>query len=103
MSSDGQKLDSVMGLPGGPAWGVPCSYAVLRFTLGTTFLFRGITRFVSSWSGFADQMVQSFRDTFLPDIMVRPFALGVPPVEAVLGALLCLGLFTRGTLIAGGL
>ena len=31
------------------------------------------------------------------------FVEGIPPVEAVLGTLLCLGLFTRWTLIAGGL
>ena len=48
-------------------------------------------------------MVQSFHNTFLPDFMVRPFALSVPPVEAVLGTFLCLGLFTRSTLIASGL
>jgi thiosulfate dehydrogenase [quinone] large subunit len=48
-------------------------------------------------------MVQNFHNTLLPDFMVRPFALSVPPVEAVLGTLLCLGLFTRWTLIAGGL
>ena len=63
----------------------------------------GVARFVSGWSAFADQMVQSFHTTFLPDFLVRPFALSVPPVEAVLGTLLCLGLFIRATLIAGGL
>jgi thiosulfate dehydrogenase [quinone] large subunit len=103
VSSERQQPESEMGVPGGPAWNVAWSYAVLRFTLGTTFLLHGITRFVSGWSAFADQMVQSFHNTFLPDFMVRPFALSVPPVEAVLGTLLCLGLFTRWTLIAGGL
>ena len=92
-----------MGLAGSPAWNVVWSYAVLRFTLGITFLFHGVTRFVSGWSAFADEMVRSFQQTFLPDFMVRPFALSVPPVEAILGMLLCLGLFTRWTLIAGGL
>jgi len=92
-----------MGLPGGPAWNVVWSYAVLRFTLGTAFLFHGVTRLVSGWSAFTDEMVRNFHDTFLPDFMVRPFALSVPPVEAVLGTLLCLGLFTRPALIAGGL
>jgi len=48
-------------------------------------------------------MVLNFHDTFLPDFMVRPFALSVPPVEVALGALLCVGLFTRLTLIAAGL
>jgi thiosulfate dehydrogenase [quinone] large subunit len=103
MSSDRQQTGRGTGLPGGPGWNVVWSYAVLRFTLGTTFLFHGVTRFVSGWSAFTDQMVQNFHDTFLPDFMVRPFAMGVPPVEAVLGTFLCLGLFTRWTLIAGGL
>ena len=66
-------------------------------------VFHGVTRFVSGWSAFTDQMVQSFHTTFLPDFLVRPFALSVPPVEAVLGTLVCLGLFTRPVLIAGGL
>jgi thiosulfate dehydrogenase (quinone) large subunit len=103
MSRDQQQPKRGMGLPSGPAWNVVWSYAVLRFTLGITFLFHGLTRFVSGWSAFADQMVQNFHSTFLPDFMVRPFALSVPPVEAILGTLLCLGLFTRWTLIACGL
>jgi len=103
MRSDQVKPEGGMGLPGGPAWNVVWSYAVLHFTIGITFLFHGIVRFVSGWSAFADLVVQSFHNTFLPDFMVRPFALSVPPVEAILGTLLCLGLFTRGTLIAGGL
>jgi thiosulfate dehydrogenase [quinone] large subunit len=103
MSSERRRTESGMGLPGGSAWNVVWSYAVLRLTLGITFLFHGITRFVSGWFAFADQMMQNFSNTFLPDFMVRPFALSVPPVEAVLGTLLCLGLFTRWSLIAGGL
>ena len=99
MSSERQQTESGSG----PVWNVAWSYAVLRLTLGSTFLLHGVTRFVSGWSAFADQMVQSFHNTFLPDFMVRPFALSVPPVEVVLGMLLCLGLFTRWTLIAGGL
>jgi len=103
MSSDQQQPEGGMRLPSGPAWNVVWSYAVLRFTLGIAFLFHGLTRLVSGWSAFADQMVQSFHHTILPDFMVRPSALSVPPVEAILGTLLCLGLFTRWTLIAGGL
>jgi thiosulfate dehydrogenase (quinone) large subunit len=102
MSIDQHPPEGGMRLPNAPAWNVVWSYAVLRFTLGTTFLFHGITRFVSGWSAFADQMVQNFHNTFLPDFMVRPFGLSVPPVEVILGTLLCLGWFTRWTLIAGG-
>jgi thiosulfate dehydrogenase [quinone] large subunit len=103
MSGERQPSESARGLPAGTAWNVVWSYAVLRFTLGTTFLFHGITRFASGWFAFADQMVQNFHNTILPDFLVWPFGLSVPPVEAVLGTLLCLGLFTCWTLIAGGL
>src|SRR5271167_1530390 len=103
MRSERQQTESGMVSPGVPPWNVVWSYAVLRFTLGTTFLFHGITRFGSGWFAFADQMVQNFHDTFLPEFLVRPFGLSVPPVETLLGTLLCLGLFTRWTLIAGGL
>jgi len=48
-----------MGSPGGPVWNVAWSYAILRFTLGTTFLLHGVTRFVRGWSAFADEMVLS--------------------------------------------
>lgn len=103
MSSERQQIKSAAGWSGDGAWSVAWSYAVLRFTLGVTFLFHGVVRFVNGWSAFAEQLVKSFHDTFLPGFMVRPFALCVPPVEAVLGTLLCLGLFTRWTVIAGGL
>jgi thiosulfate dehydrogenase [quinone] large subunit len=90
-------------VPDHPPWNIAASYAVLRVTLGVAFVFHGVTRFVNGVSAFADQMVQSFQHTFLPAALVRPFALSVSPVELVLGLLLCLGLFTRWTLIAGGL
>ena len=96
MSSERPRPESGIGLPGGPAWNVAWSYAALRFTLGTTFLFHGVTRFVSGWSAFADQMAQNFHSTFLPDWMARPFALSVPPVEAVLGNVTDLGTFLFG-------
>jgi thiosulfate dehydrogenase [quinone] large subunit len=103
MSSDRQQPEARVGLLSPLAWNAVWSYAVLRFTLGVAVLFHGVTRFVGGWSAFADQMVLSFQHTFLPELMVRSFALSVPPVEAVLGTLLCLGLLTRWTLIAGGL
>ena len=103
MSGERQQIETRFVSQGIPLWNLVWSYAVLRFTLGTTFLFHGISRFESGWNAFADQMVQNFHNTFLPDFMVRSFALSVPPVEVVLGVMLCLGLFTRWVLIAGGL
>jgi thiosulfate dehydrogenase [quinone] large subunit len=103
MDNGRQRTEPVACSTTAAGWNVIWSYAILRFTLGTTFLLHGVTRFVNGWSAFADQMVQSFLSTFLPVWMVRPFALSDPPVEAVIGTLLCLGLFTRCTLVAGGL
>jgi thiosulfate dehydrogenase [quinone] large subunit len=103
VSIERRRTESETSLVGGPAWNVVWSYAILRFTLGTTFLFHGVTRLASGWSAFADQLVQNFHNTVLPEFLVWPFALSVPPVEAALGTFLCLGLFTRWTLIAGGL
>jgi thiosulfate dehydrogenase [quinone] large subunit len=103
MSSERQQTELRTQSRDGPNWNIVWSYAILRFTLGTTFVFHSVTRFVGGWSAFADQMVKNFHNTFLPDFLVRPFALSTPPVEAILGVLLCLGLFTRWTLIAGGL
>jgi hypothetical protein len=71
----------------------------LKSPAAKPMIFHGVARFVSGWVDFADQMVQSFHTTFLPDFLVRPFALSVPPVEAVLGTMLCLGLLTRPALI----
>lgn len=87
----------------GSSWNVVLSYAVLRITLGTTFLFHGVIRFVNGWGAFADKLVHGFQSTILPEFLVRPFALSVPPVETILGLMVILGLFTRGTLAAGGL
>jgi uncharacterized membrane protein YphA (DoxX/SURF4 family) len=96
MSSERQQTESGMVSHGVSPWNLVWSYAVLRFALGTTFLFHGISRFVSGWSAFVDQMIHNFHNTFLPHFMVQPFALSVPPVEAVLGTLLCLGLWVPG-------
>jgi hypothetical protein len=45
MSNERRQMESGSD----PAWNLAWSYAVLRFTLGTTFLLHGIVRFVSGW------------------------------------------------------
>jgi hypothetical protein len=52
MSSDQQQPGLGIWLPNNSAWNVVWSYAVLRFTLGITFFFQGLTRLVSGWSAF---------------------------------------------------
>jgi thiosulfate dehydrogenase (quinone) large subunit len=75
-------------------------YLVLRFSLGLSLLMHGLTR-LPHLSAFADGMVKEFVDTVLPPLLVRPFALGLVFVEAIVGLLVLLGLLTREALIVG--
>jgi thiosulfate dehydrogenase [quinone] large subunit len=60
----------------------------------------GLTR-LPHLSAFADGMVKEFANTVLPPVVVRPFAIGLVFVEAIVGLLVLLGLFTRAALILG--
>jgi thiosulfate dehydrogenase (quinone) large subunit len=73
---------------------------MLRFVLGLSILMHGLVR-LPHLGQFADSMVRLFRETPLPGILVRPFALGLVFVEATVGLLLLLGLWTRGALLLG--
>jgi thiosulfate dehydrogenase (quinone) large subunit len=75
-------------------------YHVLRFTLGLSIFMHGLTR-LPHLSTFADGMVKEFANTVLPAMVVRPFAMGLVFVEAIVGLLVLLGLFTRAALILG--
>ena len=78
------------------------AYGILRLTLGVNMLMHGVVR-VPNLTGFAEAIVSSFAGTPLPPLSVRLFALSLPFVEAGIGFLLVLGLFTRWALVAGGL
>lgn len=75
---------------------------VLRTVLGLNLLIHGLVR-LPKLGGFADGLVSGFADTWLPPALVRPFAYALPPLEAAVGALLLIGLFSRQALVAGGL
>jgi thiosulfate dehydrogenase [quinone] large subunit len=75
-------------------------YFVLRFTLGLSIFMHGLVR-LPHLSAFADGMVKEFANTVLPAVVVRPFAIGLVFVEAIVGLLVLLGLFTRAALILG--
>ena len=78
------------------------AHGILRLALGVSMLMHGVVR-VPNLAGFADGIVTSFAETPLPALSVRLFALSLPFVEAGIGFLLVLGLFTRWALVAGGL
>ena len=79
------------------------AYAGLRLTFGVDMFVHGATRIASGPTRFATGLVAQIAPTPLPPTLVRPFGVVLPAVEAVLGVLLVVGLWTRGALVAGGL
>ena len=78
------------------------AYAMLRFTLGLSILMHGLVR-QPHLSAFADATAKLFVNTPLPAFTVRLFALGLAFVEAAVGLLVLLGLWTRWALFFGAL
>ncbi len=78
------------------------AYGMLRFTLGLSIFMHGLVR-LPHLRAFADGMVKLFVETPLPAFVVRPFAFGLVFVEAIVGLLILLGLWTRWALIVGAL
>lgn len=79
---------------------VVTAYTFLRLVFGVNFFNHGFTR-IGNIPGFVESMVGMYKDTFVPEILIRVPAYLIPPVELIIGILLILGLATRGALIAG--
>jgi thiosulfate dehydrogenase (quinone) large subunit len=75
-------------------------YLVLRLILGMSIFMHGLSR-LPHLQEFADGLVKMFADTPLPAMLVRPFGLGLVFVEAAVGLLLLLGLWTQEALLVG--
>jgi thiosulfate dehydrogenase (quinone) large subunit len=75
-------------------------YLLLRLTLGLNILLHGAVRVPAL--GAVEGMVRQFTDTPLPAVAVRLFGLVLPFLEAAIGLLLTIGLWTRGALVASG-
>jgi thiosulfate dehydrogenase (quinone) large subunit len=80
------------------------AYGILRLSFGVNILFHGASRLLAGTSSFQTYLNHYFEHTpLMPKAFLPVFGAVLPPVEAALGALLLVGLFTRVTLIAGGL
>ncbi|EKQ67077.1 putative membrane protein [Leptolyngbyaceae cyanobacterium JSC-12] len=79
---------------------VSLAYVLLRILFGISFFMTGFGK-IGGIGGFANAMVDMFKDTFLPPELVRITAAIIPPAEVIIGLLMLLGLFTRGALIGG--
>ena len=75
------------------------AYTLLRIVVGINYFNHGATR-IFDIPGFIDSMVGTMQSSWIPEFLVRINAGLVPPVELIVGALITIGLFTRGALIA---
>lgn len=72
----------------------------MRFILGLSIFMHGLSR-LPHLQEFADGLVKMFADTLLPAMLVHAFALALVFVEATVGLLLLLGLWTQEALLVG--
>jgi thiosulfate dehydrogenase [quinone] large subunit len=80
------------------------AYAIFRLALGINIFIHGTVRILGPGAhGFASSTAKTFRSTPLPFWAVYGFLFVLPFLETVLGCLVAIGLFTRWSLVAGGL
>jgi thiosulfate dehydrogenase [quinone] large subunit len=80
------------------------AYLVFRVSLGINILIHGFGRLVGPGAGaFASKTMGEFAGTPLPPGLTYVFLITLPFVELIVGILVTVGLFTRTTLMAGGL
>jgi thiosulfate dehydrogenase [quinone] large subunit len=80
------------------------AYGIFRLTLGINIFIHGTVRiFGPGAHEFASSTAKRFLSTPLPLWAVYGFLFVLPFVETVLGVLVAIGLFTRWSLVAGGL
>ncbi len=78
---------------------IVAAYTFLRIVVGVNYFNHGFVR-LGNMGGFIDRMVETMKDTYLPEFLVRINAAIVTPLELIVGLLIAIGLFTRSALIA---
>ncbi|MFT4111259.1 MauE/DoxX family redox-associated membrane protein [Silvibacterium sp.] len=76
------------------------AYGLLRALVGLNLLMHGASRILGGVSAFSGKMQAEFAHSVLPPALTQLFFNVLPPVEALLGALLLVGLRTRAALVA---
>ena len=79
------------------------AYALLRIVFGVNIFFHGLSRLLGDHAAFLAYLSQQMAKAPLPKSILPPFAAALPWIEATIGLLLLLGLFTRFALVAGSL
>lgn len=79
------------------------AYAIFRMTVGLNIFLHGFVRILTSRVAFETQTEKLFATTFLPIGQVHFFLSILPYIEATVGLLIILGLFTFWALVGGAL
>jgi thiosulfate dehydrogenase (quinone) large subunit len=93
-------LNSAASPQGSPILDRKLAYLVLRFALGLSIFMHGLVR-LPHLQEFAEGLVKMFAETPLPGMLVRGFGLSLVFVEAAVGLLVLLGLWTQEALLVG--
>ncbi|HDZ13517.1 hypothetical protein LCGC14_0868330 [marine sediment metagenome] len=78
------------------------AYLLTRLLLGVSMFGHGMVR-LPKLTGFSNYIVDSFKDSVLPEILTLAFSYMIPFWEFSVGILLIIGLFTRQSLIASAI
>jgi thiosulfate dehydrogenase (quinone) large subunit len=78
------------------------AYLLTRLIIGMSMFGHGLVR-IPKLSAFSEGMVANFEGSFLPAVMVRPFSLGLPFLEFIIGLFLLIGFKTKFFAQMGGL
>ena len=80
------------------------AYGLLRLTFGINIMLHGVSRLLAPPGAFLGYLNHYFEKTpLMPAWMLPPFAVVLPWCEAIFGALLLVGLFSRIAMIGGAL
>ena len=102
-SERGAEAGGVPSPPRDSLLGRRLAYFILRLSLGVNFFIHWIVRQFGVSKDFVPATEKLFVGNLLPMWLVHDFLTILPHFEAVLGALLLLGLWTRWTVTAAGL
>lgn len=69
--------------------------------MGASMLGHGLVR-LPKLTAFSNWMVNSFKESMLPQQIVIPFSYALPVAEFIIGIMLIMGLFIKQAGIAGG-
>jgi thiosulfate dehydrogenase (quinone) large subunit len=77
------------------------AYALLRVAFGVNIAGHGLIRIYNGVAAFAATTAEHLAKSPLPHTLIFGFSYVIPFIEAILGLVLILGIFTRAALVCG--